>query len=82
MESEQSNPHGLNKEFNSKFQHVSPEKVWSVQQTKRCEYSNKDEENSLSNVNNYNTSFQKYRQIFICLFVLIFFASHIISIPV
>ena len=64
-------PCGLNKGFSSKF-HVgsivrqeTPEEGQRMHRPTHCEYSNKDEDNSLNTLNdkNYQDSFQKFRQL-------------------
>lgn len=54
---------GINKEFSSKFQHISAEEGQCIQWLKRREGGNKDDENNVYNVNSYDTSSQKYRLI-------------------
>lgn len=59
-----------------KFEHIIPEEVQHVQQPKHCVYDNKDEDNSLNNVNNKNVQYlschllrrkKMYTSSFICL---------------
>lgn len=48
--------------FGSKLQRISPEEGRRVQRPKRREYGTNDEDNSPNDVNSYNSSSLKYRQ--------------------
>ena len=66
-----SDSRSLNKGGGSKFHEVStvrqetPEEGRRLLRQKRCEYNNKDEDNSLKTLNdeNHQASFQKFRQL-------------------
>ena len=66
-------PYGLNKGHDLKFcvgsqvQQATLKEGWRTHWLKRCEYNNKDEDNSLKTLNdkNHQASSQKFRQLIV-----------------